>query len=146
MMRGDQLKSARQGGPGQVAQVLSLLAELFEARVVGKRNGRHSDPLSLPAVRYVRPKGGSKAIRSRRLLGWAQPCPRTGGAPQRLPTRYRSGARADTDQPRRGKVDGTGKEPPFVRDNGMDSEAAIQAGRAQNLRDRDARASRRILV
>src|SRR5215469_6189216 len=68
-----QIQSALQASPAQVTQVLRLLAQLLEARIVGKTCGRHCDLLSLPAVRYVRPKGGLLAMPLRSHPGGLSP-------------------------------------------------------------------------
>ena len=79
----DEVERTGDAGSGEVAQVLGLLAQLLEVGVVGKGNGRQGDLLSSPAVRFVRPKGGSRATPFVcAQLGWAQPSPRTGGAPR----------------------------------------------------------------
>src|ERR1700722_20962900 len=65
MVRAHEVECALQAGPAQVTKVLRLLAQLLEAWVIGKTRGRHCDLLSSPAVRYVRPKGGSLASKSK---------------------------------------------------------------------------------
>jgi hypothetical protein len=59
-----QVEGALQAGSAEVTNILRLPAKLLEAGVVGKTRGRHCDLLSSPAVRYVRPKGGSVAVRA----------------------------------------------------------------------------------
>ena len=56
---GDQIQGSGHASARQVPHVLGLLAELLQAGVVGQRYGWHvANPLSPPAVRIVRPKGG----------------------------------------------------------------------------------------
>jgi len=56
---GNQIQCSGYARASQVAQVLGLLAELFQAGVVGQGNGwREPTSFSSPAVRIVRPKGG----------------------------------------------------------------------------------------
>jgi hypothetical protein len=77
-----EIKRPLRAGPAQVAQVLRLLTKLGKAGVIGEGNGRHRDLLSPPAVRYAGLKGGTLAIPFiQSSIGWARPCPRTGGVP-----------------------------------------------------------------
>jgi hypothetical protein len=65
MVCAHQVEGALRAGPAQVTKILRLPAQLLEAGIIRKTRGRHCDLLSSPAVRYVRPKGGSMAVNSR---------------------------------------------------------------------------------
>lgn len=85
-----QFGSGRCSGRSLVSQLLGLFAQLFEARVLGKGDGRHNDLLSSPAVRVVRLKGGATASDQCAQVNSALPADR--GRPARLVSRLLVGA------------------------------------------------------